>query len=178
MGRMILLLDRIPEKKSTQWLFAAVVLFAVYFAALWGSRLILGLGVTGQTIQGFAILAAMMSLAVVTGGYFGAKIYSVTALIFSGIAVIHLLGVAALNPTGGWSDLISVIGFMFWGGMAIGGGIIVQLIYSIRASKKYVEEDMGKENQLPKETANISAAELQPMHSETEISKNDLSQVK
>jgi hypothetical protein len=170
---MILLLDRMPEKKSTQWLVVTAILFVIYLASLWGSRLILGMGVTAQTIQGFSILAAMMSLAVVTGGYFGAKIYSITALIFSGIAILHLVGVSALNPASGWSDLIGVIGFMFWGGMAIGMGIIVQLIYSIRASKKQIQEVVEEEKQVQIQLQNLSTEEARSVQSESESEENN-----
>jgi hypothetical protein len=143
---MIQVMRRIPEKYSIHWLAVAALLFGVYFMALRGSRLLLGLEISPQNVQGFIILALLMSLAVVAGGFFGAKIYSITAFIFSAIGVAYLLIVSGTQTYQGWTDLISVVGFMFWGGLAVGAGIIVQLICSIRASRRRLKEILAKEN--------------------------------
>ena len=162
------MLRRIPEKYSWYWLIVALALFGVYFLALRGSRLLLGLEISSQNLLGFAIIAFAMSLAVVVGGFFGAKIYSVTALMFSGIAVVFLLYVTGTQPYQGWADLISVIGFMFWGGMAVGGGIIVQLIYSIRASRKQMIKAIEEEKQEIEEMLQLESdsTESDPMESD------------
>jgi hypothetical protein len=148
---MIEVMQRIPEKFSAYWLGVAAVLAGVYFLALRGSRLLLGLEISPQNVQGFIIIALLMSLAVIAGGFFGATIYSITAFVFSMIGVAYLLIIAATQTFQGWTDLISVIGFMFWGGLAVGAGIIVQLICSIRASRKRLKEILAQENQARKE---------------------------
>ncbi len=156
-------MQRIPEKYSAYWLGIAAVLSGIYYLALRSSRMLLGLDISPQNIQGFVILALLMSLAVIVGGFFGATIYSVTAFIFSVIGVAFLLIVAATETFHGWTDLISVVGFMFWGGMAIGGGIIVQLIFSIQASRKRLKEITAQ------------AAETAQEYKEMEMDYRDLS---
>ena len=156
---MIQVMRRIPEKYSIHWLAVAALLFGVYFLALRGSRVLLGLEISPQNVQGFIILALLMSLAVIGGGVFGAKIYSITAFIFSIIGVAYLLIVSGTQTYQGWADLIGVVGFMFWGGLAVGAGIIVQLVCSIRASRRRLKEILANENEEQEEADDLMQRE-------------------
>ena len=49
-------MQRIPEKYSAYWLGIAAVLSGIYYLALRSSRMLLGLDISPQNIQGIVIL--------------------------------------------------------------------------------------------------------------------------
>jgi len=81
----------------------------------------------------FVILVAVIISA---GGYFGAKAYFFTVAIFHALAIIYMLYVSINKTAEGWSDLVSIILFLFTIGVGILLGLIIQGICILVLKKR------------------------------------------
>lgn len=132
------MMAKLPEKHSLRWVVFLAVLFVCTVLSFFVLALLLGTPVGGENLGGFGLLGIIISLAITIGGYLGARIYFITALIFDGIATAYMLFIAANQTAEGWSDLVGVISYLFTLGIGLIIGILLQLFWHIRKNKKGV----------------------------------------
>jgi hypothetical protein len=125
------LLDKIhflPAEKSFKWIYVLGIVFAVNFATLLISRVLLNLTMTSANILAFAGVSLGIGL-VVCLGYFGVEIFSLMVLAGNAMGVIYLFFIILTNASQGWSDLTSIIGLLYFVAMGVMFGFMMQLIY-------------------------------------------------
>jgi hypothetical protein len=127
---------KLPQKYSIKWIYILVALFLLTFISMFIVTSILALSVSLENIGGFAILSLAVSLAIGIGGLIGAKAYFNIALIFNILGIIYMLTVSIFRTAEGWSDLISIISYLFVLAIGIVLGMLVQLIIILIACYK------------------------------------------
>lgn len=118
----------LPKKYSIKWILIIVALFILTFVSMFLGTTILALSASLENIGGFAILSLTVSLAIGIGGLIGAKSYFKVALTANIIGIIYMLAISALNTAEGWSDLVSIISYLFILSIGIILGMLYQLI--------------------------------------------------
>lgn len=123
-------------KHSKNWLFVALILFLMTFVTMIILAMILGKAMAFENISGFILLSLLVSVIISMGGFLGAKAYFFTALTTDVIGLIYMLVISLTRTAEGWSDLVSVISYMFILGIGIILGLVIQLIVFLRSRNK------------------------------------------
>lgn len=118
----------LPKKYSKKWILIILALFLLTFISLFLVSTILTLSTSLENIGGFTILSLAVSLAIGIGGLIGAKSYFKIALTANIIGIIYMLAVSVLKTAEGWSDLVSIISYLFILTIGIVLGILYQFI--------------------------------------------------
>ena len=131
----------LPKKYSKKWILIILALFLLTFISLFLVSTILTLSTSLENIGGFAILSLAVSLAIGLGGLIGAKSYFKIALTANMIGIIYMLAVSVFKTAEGWSDLVSIISYLFILTIGIVLGMLYQFILIlINCYKKKKEE--------------------------------------
>lgn len=143
---------KLPNKYSIKWLYILIALFLLTFASMYLVITILELSVGFDNISGFALLSLAVSLSIGIGGLLGLKAYFKTALLFNILGIIYMLSVTIFRTAEGWSDLVSIIAYLFFLSLGIFLGAIVQLavILITKYKNKNIEENKKRETQSDK----------------------------
>lgn len=143
---------KLPNKYSIKWLYILIALFLLTFASMYLVITILELSVGFDNISGFALLSLAVSLSIGIGGLLGLKAYFKTALLFNIIGIIYMLSVTIFITAEGWSDLVSIISYLFFLSLGIFLGVIVQLAVILinKYKNKNIEENTKRETQSDK----------------------------
>ncbi len=118
----------LPKKYSIKWLLIILALFLLTFISMFLVTTILTLSASLDNIGGFAILSLAVSLAIGIGGLIGAKSYFKIALTANIIGIIYMLAISIFKTAEGWSDLVSIISYLFILTIGIVLGILYQLV--------------------------------------------------
>lgn len=118
---------KLPNKYSIKWLYILIALFLLTFASMYLVLTILQLTIGFDNISGFALLSLAVSLSIGIGGILGLKAYFKTALLFNILGIIYMLSVTIFRTAESWSDLVSIISYLFFLSLGIFLGVIVQL---------------------------------------------------
>lgn len=127
---------KIPEKHSKKWAFITLALFLLSFAALVAVCLILKIDMNAQNITGFALLSLIVSAVISGAGFLGAKAFFFTTLAFDVIGIVYMLFISITRSAEGWSDLVSIISYMFMLGIGVIAGAVLQLVLFIVSKTK------------------------------------------
>ena len=119
---------KLPEKNSKKWIPVFLFLFALTFISMIAVSLILNLKIGFNNISGFLILSLIVSLAIGSGGYLGARIYFITAFVFNFIGILYMMFISIFRTAEGWSDLVSVISYLFLLSLGLIIGFVFQVI--------------------------------------------------
>lgn len=125
----------LPVKYSKKWMYIMVVLFLLTFSALIAVGVILEIDIGAENISGFAFLSLVVSIGISVGGYLGAWAYFYTALVFNILGIVYMLYVSINRTAEGWSDLVSIISYLFTLGLGISLGILIQSVITIRSKR-------------------------------------------
>lgn len=136
---------KLPNKFSIKWLYILIALFFLTFASMYLVITILELSIGFDNISGFALLSLAVSLSIGIGGLLGLKAYFKTALLFNILGIIYMLSITIFRTAEGWSDLVSIISYLFFLALGIFLGIIVQL--TVILITKYKEKNTQRETQ-------------------------------
>jgi hypothetical protein len=120
---------KLPHKFSFQWYWITAMIFAVLLGTLILSRLLLDIGIDLQNSTGFAVIALTAAVAAGVGGFLGGRVYFVITIVSYFIGANYMLYVAAARISDGWSDLTSVVSFMFIAVCGIAAGLMIQLLF-------------------------------------------------
>lgn len=120
------------KKFSPVWLLMALIVFGLVVGAMYYVSWSLGAEVTEQNWKGFALLGGIMAILLAGGGFLGGRVYFLIASIVNVGGLIYMIYLAFARTAEGWSDLVSVISYLFLSGVGVVLGIIGQLIASIR----------------------------------------------
>ena len=120
---------KLPEKNSKKWIPVFLFLFALTFISMIVVSLILDLKIGINNISGFLILSLFVSLVIGSGGYIGAKAYFITSFVFNILGIAYMLIISIFRTAEGWSDLVSVISYLFLLSLGIIIGFIAQVIF-------------------------------------------------
>ncbi len=118
---------KLPKKYSLKWIYILFALFVLTFVSMFLVTTILDLSVSLDNISGFAIFSLAVSLAIGLGGLLGSTVYFKTALLFNILGIIYMFIVTIFKTAEGWSDLVSIISYMFILSIGIILGVILQL---------------------------------------------------
>lgn len=120
------------RKFSPVWVLVALVVFGVVVGALYYVSWSLGTEVTTRTWKGFALLGGIMAVLLAGGGFLGGRVYFLMASIVNMGGLGYMIYLAFVRTAEGWSDLVSIISYLFLAGIGVLLGIIGQLVASIR----------------------------------------------
>lgn len=118
----------LPSKKSFHWIYVFAIVFIFNISALLISRIVINNSINTQNIIGFTLLSLLIAL-IASLGYFGSIYLSVIFLIFDVFGIFYMYFIILSNNNDGWSDLVSVAGFLSITGLGIIVGIFLELIY-------------------------------------------------
>lgn len=118
----------LPKKYSVKWIYILIALFLLTFVSMFLVTNILDLSIGFENIGGFAVLSLAVSLAIGIGGLIGAKTYFKIALTANIIGIIYMLTISIFRTAEGWSDLVSIISYLFILSIGIVLGMLVQLV--------------------------------------------------
>jgi hypothetical protein len=127
---------KLPAKHSKNWAFIALALFLITFAAMIALAMILKTTIALENISGFVLFSFFVSIIISIGGFLGAKAYFFTALAMDVIGIIYMLILSITRSAEGWSDLVSIISYMFMLGVGIILGSVIQLIVFLLSRRK------------------------------------------
>lgn len=132
---------KLPEKYSIKWIYILVALFLLTFVSMFIVTTILDLSISIDNISGFAMLSLAVSLSIGLGGLLGLKAYFKTALVFNILGIIYMMSVTIFRTAEGWSDLVSIISYLFMLSIGIILGVIVQFAIILIANYKKKREE-------------------------------------
>ena len=127
---------KLPAKHSKNWALITLALFLITFAAMIALAMILKTTIALENISGFVLFSFFVSVIISIGGFLGAKAYFFTALAMDVIGIIYMLIISITRSAEGWSDLVSIISYMFMLGVGIILGIVIQLIVFLLSRRK------------------------------------------
>lgn len=128
---------KLPEKNSRKWIPVFIILFVLTFISMIAVSLILDLKIGFNNISGFIMLSLFVSLAIGLGGLLGARAYFKTAFVFDVLGIIYMMWVSIFRTAESWSDLVSVISYLFLLSSGIIIGFIIQIVLiMIKRNKK------------------------------------------
>jgi hypothetical protein len=131
----------LPKKYSVKWIYILIALFLLTFISMFLVNTILALSLSLENIGGFAMLSLAVSLAIGIGGIIGAKVYFNIALIANILGILYMLTVSIFRTAEGWSDLVSIISYLFVLSIGIVLGMIVQLVIILMNHYKKKKEE-------------------------------------
>jgi hypothetical protein len=111
----------LPDKNSRKWFLLFLIYAVVIFLAFLATKLRLGDGALNRGLKGILIISVFTSLVPCIGGYMGKRIFFTcyTISVIIGLAYSVYAVFADIAP--GWSELTSIIGYLF----IVGIGFIV-----------------------------------------------------
>lgn len=121
----------LPDKYSKKWLLFFAALFLLSFIPFICLSQMLNFSVVGV-----GILSLIVALVISIGGYLEAKVYFLTASVFDIIGIIYMLYIALNKTAEGWSDLVSIISYLFIVGIGIVLGVVIQVIMFFISKRK------------------------------------------
>lgn len=119
---------QLPPKFSSRWSFVIGGVFLLLFIMLLLSRFMLHVAVDAKNVIAFFIVSFLLAVVAGGGGFFGGAIYFIVSFSFYVIAIIYLLFLSWTRANDGWSDLTSIVAFLFLAGLGIVSGVVAQLI--------------------------------------------------
>lgn len=122
---------KLPNKYSKKWLVVFIALFLLSFVPFIFLSQILNF-----SIVGVGILSFIVALIIGVGGYLGAKAYFFTASVFNIIGIFYMLFIAINKTAEGWSDLVSIISYLFIVGIGIILGVVIQVVLFLVSKRK------------------------------------------
>lgn len=123
------------DKYSKKWVYVLVTIFTLTFFSLMIVRYILNTNIAFENIIAFALLSLIVAFIITIGGYLGGKTYFWITLFFNIMGIIYMLYVSINKTSEGWSDLVSIISYMFSVGIGVILGIVVQVIVVVIPKK-------------------------------------------
>ena len=129
-------MGKLPEKKSTAWYGVTGAIFAVLLVFFIVGRILLGIGITFENILGFALISAMAAGIAGVGGFMGGRVFFTTTLLSYLLGSLYMLYIAASAAADTWSDIVSVVSFMFFAACGVAAGVILQLVVNFSGNKK------------------------------------------
>ncbi len=134
---------KLPEKYSIKWIYILVALFLLTFVSMFIVTTILDLSISIDNISGFALLSLAVSLTIGLGGLLGLKAYFKTAFVFNILGIIYMMSVTIFRTAEGWSDLVSIISYLFMLSIGIILGVIVQFAVILITNYKKNRQEKG-----------------------------------
>lgn len=125
----------LKNKISPKWILVVLMVFAVNFALLLGSRFLLGSQLTGGNYLAFAGLCGVVAL--ISGlGALGLMAFFSSFVMFNGFALVYLYWITLTQKSSGWADLTSLAGYfmMLLAGVAV--GVILELLSRFLGKRK------------------------------------------
>lgn len=111
----------LPDKNSRKWFILFLIYAIVIFLAFLATKLRLGDGALNRGLRGILIISVFTSLVPCIGGYMGKRIFFIVYTISVVIGLAYSLYAVFADIAPGWSELTSVIGYLF----VVGIGFIV-----------------------------------------------------
>lgn len=124
-----------PAKFSRRWARVWAVYFAVILAFLFLSQLILRADFSGSSVWSLIMMAVFSAFITCLGGFLGGRFYFLICSLGIFFGIIYLMYTAIANPSLGWGDLTSIIGFLLWLVVSLVIGILAELVFFIKRIK-------------------------------------------
>ncbi|ANB60571.1 hypothetical protein [Anoxybacteroides amylolyticum] len=121
---MLKLLPKFPFR----WVWLTGGIFLLLFIVLLLSRFMLHMEIDSKNVTAFSLISLLLAIAAGIGGFFGGTTYFSVSLTFYAGGVFYLLYLSWTRANDGWSDLTSIISFLFVAGLGIVFGVVAQLI--------------------------------------------------
>jgi len=124
-----------PAKFSRRWGRVWAVYFVIIFAFLLFSQLILQADFSGSSLWSLILMAAFTSFITCLGGFLGGRFYFLICSLGIFLGIIYLIYTAIANPSPGWGDLTSIVGFLLWLVIGLVIGVFTELVFFIKRIK-------------------------------------------
>lgn len=131
-------MDKLFVRHSNKWFLIGVGLFLTNLFAILNSAIVLNKQLDLANAICFVILAALISISITLGGIFKFKLYFSVSFFFDLLAIAYMTYISIGNTAEGWSDLVSIVSYIFTAVFGIILGSLIQVIYSYINSKKMV----------------------------------------
>ncbi|GGJ61992.1 hypothetical protein GGR02_001109 [Anoxybacillus voinovskiensis] len=118
----------LPPKFSSRWYWITGGVFLLLFIMLLLSRFMLHVAVDAKNVIAFLIVSFLLAMIAGVGGFFGGTTYFTVSFSFYVIAIMYLLFLSWTRANDGWSDLTSIIAFLFLAGIGMVAGVLAQLV--------------------------------------------------
>jgi hypothetical protein len=132
---------KLPTKHSKKWVLVFIALFLLTLVSLISVGKILSINIGAENIAGFALLSAFVSVIISVGGFLGARLYFITASIFDLLGIVYMLYVSINRTAEGWSDLVSIISYLFTLAIGLILGLVIQLVAFLMSKRKRLKKD-------------------------------------
>jgi len=117
----------IPLKRSNQWLSVYIFYTIAILIGLLITRVILGSDMSGRYILNQLIISMASALIPCIGGFLGRRIFFIVSTLSIVVGILYMFYVVVGNTAHGWSELASIVGYLF----IVGVGFILALVAEI-----------------------------------------------
>lgn len=118
----------LPEKRSNNWFYIFFASWVLNLFLIILSRYLIDSNFELLGNLAFALVALFAAL-LASLGYIGLKVFSYTFISFNLMAVVYMLFIAITNASDGWTDLTSIVGYMFFILLGVLVATSLQMIY-------------------------------------------------
>jgi hypothetical protein len=123
---------KLPKKFSWVWILLALLVFAMVVGSMMYLTWTLGGQLVEDNIRGFAIIGGIVALLFAGGGFLGGRVFFIIGMVTQVISLGYMIYIGLAQAADGWSDLVSIMSYMFLSSIGVLLAIIGQLIASIR----------------------------------------------
>lgn len=124
-----------PAKFSRRWGRVWAGYFVIIFIFLLLSQLLLRVDFSFGALWSLILMAAFISFITCLGGFLGGRFYFLICSLGIFLGIIYLMYTAIANPSPGWGDLTSIVGFLLWLVVGLVIGVFAELVFFIRKIK-------------------------------------------
>ncbi len=116
----------LPEKDSQKWFYVFLASWLVNLVALVVSRYQVNAILDNSTTFIFVVMSLLIASITVLG-WFGLKAFTKTFLLFNVIGLVNMLYITGNLASEGWSDITSLLNYIFFVAMGVVAGLLVEL---------------------------------------------------
>ena len=116
----------LPAKDSQKWFFIFLISWLVNLVALVVSRYQVNAVLNNANTFIFVVLSLLIASTTVLG-WFGLMSFTKTFLLFNAIGLANMLYITTRLSSEGWSDITSLLNYIFFVAMGVVAGLLVEL---------------------------------------------------
>ncbi len=125
-------MNKAVKKYLKKSMILMVLILIVNFLSFICVGIVLNINIASENISGFALLSIMVASIIAIGHYLDKKTYFITMLIFNVIAIFYMLYISLNKTAENWSDLVSIISYLFTMGIGLITATIIQSVVILK----------------------------------------------
>lgn len=125
----------LPPRDSQKWFLVMLITWFINLGALVISRYQVGASFDVTVTMALASLSLLIAF-ITTLGYFGVDAFTKTIVFFDLIAIFNLLFITTTRAQDGWSDITSLLNYIFFLVIGVIAGVLIQATKAYYTSAK------------------------------------------